>query len=66
MTVLVLVFCLQSAPVSCTEQRPTEELTLQSCLMRGQQYAAEWLAEHPQWMLLRWRCEQNVPRQRRA
>ena len=24
----------------------------------------EWLAEHPKWMLSRWRCERNVPRQR--
>jgi hypothetical protein len=66
MSVLVLVFCLQSAPVSCTEQRPIDETSLRSCLMRGEQYAAEWLAEHPKWMLLRWRCEQNVPRQHRA
>jgi hypothetical protein len=64
MTALVLVFCLQAAPDSCTEQRPIEDLSPRACLMRGEQYASEWLAEHPKWRLSRWRCEQNVPRQK--
>jgi hypothetical protein len=63
MTALVLVFCLQAGPTSCTEQRPIEDLSLQAYLVRGQRYASEWLAEHPKWMLTRWRCELNVPRQ---
>jgi hypothetical protein len=66
MTALVLVFCLQAAPASCTEQRPVVDLSLQACLVRGQYYASEWLAEHPKWQLSRWRCEQNVPRQNPA
>jgi hypothetical protein len=66
MTALVLVFCLQATPAACTEQRPIEDLSLPACLMRGQQYAAEWLAEHPKCQLSRWRCEQNVPRQQPA
>jgi len=24
--------------------------------------SAEWLADHPKWMLANWRCEQNGPR----
>jgi hypothetical protein len=66
LTALVLVLCLQGAPASCIEQRPIDDLSLQACLIRGQHYAAEWLAEHPKWMLSRWRCERNVPRQRPA
>jgi hypothetical protein len=66
MTALVLVFCLQSTPDTCTEQRPIEEQSLQACLTRGQQYASQWLADHPKWLLSRWRCEQNVPRQQPA
>jgi hypothetical protein len=66
MSVLVLVFCLQSTPASCTEERSMEGLSLQVCLIHGQQYALEWLAEHPKWRLSRWRCEQNVPLQRPA
>jgi hypothetical protein len=63
MTALVVVFCLQTAPASCIEQRPIEDLSLPACLSRGQRYASEWLAEHPKWQLARWRCERNVPRQ---
>jgi hypothetical protein len=66
MTMLVLVFCLQSAPGSCTEQRPIENLSLRACLMHGEEYAQEWLAEHPKWVLSGWRCEQNVPRRQPA
>jgi hypothetical protein len=66
LTALVLVFCLQGAPTSCTEQRPSEDLSLEACLVRGQHYASEWLAEHPKWMLSGWRCEHNVPRQKPA
>jgi hypothetical protein len=63
MSTLVVVFCLQATPASCVEQRPVEALSLPACLIRGQQYASEWLAEHPKWRLSRWRCEQNVPQQ---
>jgi hypothetical protein len=66
MTALVLVFCLQSMPASCIEQRPVADLSPQACLLRGQQYAVEWLSDHPKWMLSRWRCEHNVPRQQPA
>jgi len=66
MTALVLVFCLQATPQSCTEQRPMEDLSLEECLVRGQHYASEWLVEHPKWMLSRWRCERNIPRQKSA
>ena len=43
-----------------------EDLSLSECLVRGQHYASEWLAEHPKWMLSRWRCERNIPRQKPA
>jgi len=66
MTALVLVFCLQSAPSSCVEQRPVEEMAPLACVVRAQEYAANWLSEHPKWMLLRWRCEHNIPRERPA
>jgi hypothetical protein len=66
MTALVLVFCLQSAPASCVEQRPIEALAPFDCLMRAQSYAANWLADHPKWRLSRWRCEYNVPRREPA
>lgn len=67
MVQIVLVVCLLGSPTSCHEERPyTEELSLTGCVMQGQQFAARWLNEHPKWMLSRWRCEQNVPRERSA
>ncbi|HXC91317.1 MAG TPA: hypothetical protein VNV18_14235 [Stellaceae bacterium] len=66
MTALVLVFCLQSAPGSCVEQRPVEDMAPLACVLRAQEYAASWLSDHPKWMLSRWRCERNVARQRPA
>jgi hypothetical protein len=66
MTALVLVFCPQSAPTFCAEQRPIGELSPRACLMRGQQYALDWLAVHPKWVLSRWRCELNLPHEQPA
>ena len=45
--------------------RPREAFAYE-CLVRGQHYASEWLAEHPKWMLSHWRCEHNIPRQKPA
>jgi hypothetical protein len=64
MTALVLVFCLQSSPNSCVEQRPLEDMAPLACIVRAQAYAANWLSDHPKWRLSRWRCEHNIPRQR--
>jgi hypothetical protein len=44
---LVLVFCMASSD-TCTEARPvTEDLSPMACMVRGQQVAQEWLADHP-------------------
>jgi hypothetical protein len=67
MTQLVLVFCMLAWQTHCTEERPlTADMTLTGCMVEGQRYAQDWLADHPKWALSRWRCEQNVPRQRPA
>jgi len=45
-------------PGSCQEERPfLSPMPLASCLVEGQLYAQEWLAEHPKWALSAWRCE---------
>lgn len=67
MVQLVLVFCMLASPAECREERPMmQDLTMTGCMVQGQQVASVWLAEHPNWALSRWRCEHNVPRQRRA
>ena len=58
MITLILVVCLTAKPDICEEQRPPVEIVSQmSCLVQGQQIAAEWLEEHPKWRLLGWRCQ---------
>jgi len=61
---LVLTFCMLAWQTHCTEERPiTEDMGLTACIVEGQQVAQNWLADHPSWMLSRWRCEQNIPKQ---
>jgi hypothetical protein len=58
MVQLVLVFCLAGSPASCQEHRPViEQLSPVACLVQAQQLAQDWLADHPKWTLVRWRCE---------
>jgi hypothetical protein len=60
---LVLVFCMADSS-ACTEARPvTEDLSPMACMVRGQQVAQEWLAEHPGWQLSRVRCEGQSQRE---
>jgi hypothetical protein len=45
----------------CSDERPVlEDMNPMACVVEGQQVAAEWVADHPKWMLARWRCEQGV------
>ncbi len=61
---LVLTVCMAAWSAHCMDEQPIlRDMRLGSCLIRGQEIAAEWVAEHPKWMLSRWRCEVGVPRQ---
>jgi len=60
---LVLTLCMMAWQSHCMDERPVfQDMSLTSCMVQGQQIAAEWLADHPKWMLANWRCEQNGPR----
>jgi hypothetical protein len=61
---LVLVYCLSADPDRCTEQRPIfeEPLSGMACMMNAQKVALNYVAEHPEWHLARWRCEIDKPR----
>jgi hypothetical protein len=55
---LILTVCLAAAPDTCQEERPpVEPASAVTCMMQGQEIAAEWLNEHPKWVLSAWRCE---------
>jgi hypothetical protein len=61
---LVLTLCLMASQQQCRDERPLlEGMSVMACMMQGQQIAQEWLEDHPKWMLSRWRCESNVPRE---
>jgi len=64
MAQLVLTVCMAVWSAHCMDERPVlQEMRLASCLVEGQEIAAEWLADHPKWLLSRWRCEVGGPRQ---
>ncbi len=57
---LVLVYCLAAEPSRCVEQRPVPEqpgVGLMSCIAGAQPAAARWLADRPDYVLARVRCE---------
>ena len=58
MFTLVLVVCLSATPDVCREERPPiDAVSPMSCVVQGQQIAAEWLEDHPKWQLAAWRCQ---------
>jgi hypothetical protein len=61
---LVLTVCLLASPGSCREERSDfAGASMVDCMMRGQFYAARWLAEHPAYSLTRWRCGSSSNRE---
>jgi hypothetical protein len=66
MVTLILVVCLSGSPDICREEQPPIDVTnAMTCLVQGQQIAAEWLEEHPKWPLEAWRCRLG-PREKQA
>jgi hypothetical protein len=63
MVQLVVVYCMIANANVCTEKRPVFEqpLSLMSCMTSGEQTAATYLDEHPEWRLAKFRCEVGVP-----
>jgi hypothetical protein len=56
-TTLVIVVCLAAEPNICREERmPLDTGSGVLCMTQGQQVAAQWLADHPSWVLRGWRC----------
>jgi hypothetical protein len=61
---LSLVFCLIGQPGHCQTVNPEAQdgwSGLAGCIVRGQQLATFWLAEHPKWALERIRCTPGDP-----
>jgi hypothetical protein len=60
---MVLVYCLTAQPNKCTEQRPVfeEPLSGMACMINAQKIALQYVEEHREWQLARWRCEIDKP-----
>jgi hypothetical protein len=60
---LVLTLCMMAWQTHCMDEQPVYgDMSLTACMVQGQQIASEWVSDHPKWMLTRWRCEMNIPR----
>lgn len=56
---LVLLVCLASSPESCHEERLTvsfEQVSDRLCMAGAIPTIAEWVGDHPEWTVERWRC----------
>jgi hypothetical protein len=59
---LILLVCLAASPEICREEHPpVEVVSTLSCITKGQLIAAQWLEEHPKWMLRGWQCRLGKP-----
>ena len=58
MVELVLTYCLLANAASCIERRPIleESFNLISCMLAAQQLGAAYVAAHPAYRLIGWRC----------
>ncbi len=68
MVQLVLIYCLTKDALSCVERRPVLDMapSPMACMMAAQPVAAQYLEEHPAYMLSSWRCEVSNKRERAA
>lgn len=59
MVELVLVACLLKSPERCETFRVPfeEEMPLPQCVWQSQLKAAQWSAEHPEWVIRKFTCE---------
>ncbi|MPZ12740.1 MAG: hypothetical protein GEU89_21450 [Kiloniellaceae bacterium] len=56
---LIVAVCLHSAPMDCREMhfQFVEARSLNGCMYRAQPYIARWSASHPNWKIVRWKCD---------
>ncbi|WP_237153633.1 hypothetical protein [Oryzibacter oryziterrae] len=58
---LVLLVCMQSSPTQCRDEKLSFDGGPIACVQFGQVAAADWVANHPKWMIRQWKC---APRSR--
>ena len=61
---LAFVTCLAAAPDECQDRSLLfEKGTPQSCMVMAGPHLAQWVNEHPQWTVARWKCRSFTPGQ---
>ncbi len=54
---LVFTVCLISSPDTCREQaQQLFDLSPMACVMKASPFLAQWVGEHPGWMVTSWKC----------
>ena len=56
---LVMTVCALSLSSQCEDQHLSfpANMSLHQCVMHAQPYIAQWINEHPKWIVVRWRCD---------
>jgi hypothetical protein len=55
---LIILVCSLANPADCSERHLLFEAhgSLKACMMEAQPYLAQWVGEHPNERIARWRC----------
>lgn len=56
---LVVMLCSLANPAACEEKHLLFEAhgSLRTCMMEAQPYLAQYMGEHPDQRIVRWRCD---------
>jgi hypothetical protein len=59
MIAIILSTCFISDPGVCREQTVpmASEVSAARCAIKAPPYLARWSADHPEWLVVRWRCQ---------
>jgi hypothetical protein len=57
---LIITVCALAHPSNCEEKHLQflSQESLRQCVMSAPPYIAQWVNEHPQWSVARWRCDE--------
>jgi hypothetical protein len=56
---LILTVCTLGQPAACDERRllfSSENSSLRGCMIQAQPFIAQWVGDHPNVTVSRWRC----------
>jgi hypothetical protein len=56
---LIVIVCSIATPNACREEHLLFQMqgSLRGCMVQAQPYLAQWIGDHPNLLVVRWRCE---------